>query len=376
MNGPNWEQTRSNLIQLGPEFNQVLQILIEGLRADEGGNVIRIILAFIAEMGEQSAYVLPELFELQRDSDHPYLWVDARFSYITSGGHWDDFLLERQADGCPLSCWALHDHDDAAHLQKYLRKQGKSALRPLARYLKDPDPKLRLFAAYCADLIGPQAAELSKDLQAALADRQGFPEAKGEFARLESFYLNEMLHAVSTIGPTKNITRDVAPFLKHKSPTVQAMTVWLLSQPGIDREDALTALTQVPDDANVMVRLQVVLARLRLEGNEEKWALELNRYLSDTQEAARLQAAAGLCRIGRAARPSMDTFRRWARSTNYRERLLAAEAHWAVAGETQAAVSLCIGIREECRDDTAERVQSLLKRVGPDADPARAFINR
>jgi hypothetical protein len=93
--------------------------------------------------------------------------------------------------------------------------------------------------------------------------------------------------------------------------------------------------------------------------------------LHNEKREVRLQAAAGLCELGPAARASMATFVKWARGPDYLERVLAAEAHWTIAAQTQAAVSLCIGILEygEHPSNPVEVVR-LLDRIGPEAEAA------
>jgi hypothetical protein len=322
----------------------------------------------MAATAAASGDVLPELFEVQRDVDKTYLFAES-YERICDGKFdsaydWDDGSRGTN----PLHLWMRHERSEALSLRRYLVAQHKKAVPVLGRYLKDYDPRLRLFAAYCAALLGPKAGELSKELGSALGDRRGFPEVKSQASNFEVFYLVELLYAMAEVGPDREKTKAVGALLLHADARVQATAAWLVSQPGFDREEALTALSQVPEMADSMVRLHFVLARLRLEGKEERAAQELDRFLDDKKEEVKYQAARALCKLGRGARPSMETFRKWAKG-NQHERMCAAEAYWAIAGETQTAVSLFIWIANEHGAD--ECLAKLAERIGPEAEPLR-----
>jgi HEAT repeat protein len=367
-----------NLARFGPESNQLLQTLVEGLRAPDEPLVSPVrpsaqqVFQFLAIMAEQSGPMLPELLEVQRNHPKIYLYLSS-ISELYLQGRFDSALdwSDEDWDGSPLKRHLRHDCPEVRALRKFVTKQGKNAVPVIARYLKDDDPAVRLFAAFCAALLGPKAAELSKDLAGALEDRNGFPEERAFADTFEVFYVVEMLYAIAEVGPDKGITKGVGRLLKHDNVRVKAVAAWLLSQPGLDREQALTALSQVGDKADAMVRLHAVLARWRLKGNEEKAAQELDSFLSDKRSEVRHQAAGALCELGRTARPSMETFRKWAKSESWSDRLFAAEAYWAIAGETQTAVSLLIFIADQFASNQLPHLAELARRIGPEAEPLR-----
>lgn len=368
-----WLTIKSNLIQLGPELNQYLQELVEELRAEDGHEERSRhgvdVLKFVAELGEHAAYILPELFELQRTDDQFCLWGNTGYEEILNGRDHPAHWAHSPTNGSPLWRLVRYDTPWARALQTFLRNQGKVAIPVLSRYLVDGDPKVRLFAAYCAGLLGTNAAEIRKALIAALMDRRGFPENAKRFERLESIYLIEVLHAVVAVGPDAHISKEIAQLLKHKDPMVQATAAWVIEQPGINDEEALTALRQATDDVEPVVAVQVVTARLRHDGKEDKAAQDLMQFLDKRNSYAHYHAAWALCRLGRSARPSMETFAKWAKSADYHERLYAAEAYWAIGGQTQFATSLCFGILDTGENDPA--IARLLERMGAEGETAR-----
>jgi hypothetical protein len=335
------ELNRKQIAQLRPHFGQLIQDAMDYWRRPAPDNYTEELFELLAAMGENADTVLPDLFDLCRDDGEMFRqWL---FQSAPKGEqYWRStwrgpFLGPATGHlGFPIS---------GIHL--YLRSQGKSGFAPLARGLKDPEPKARFLALGCAGLLGVEPTALANEIHVALLDRRGFPKRQKDYAEVESSYLIEALQTISRLGAKgKPLVKDVAGLLKHKDAKVQAMAAWVLGVMGEDAREALDALERVPDDADPRVVIAVTEARTRIDGKVERAVQRLQQIVADSkqEDGVREEAVAVLCRLGPKARTAMDTFAELARHRSSNEPVWAARAYRDIARDNQTAVSLCFDI--------------------------------
>jgi HEAT repeat protein len=273
--------------------------------------------------------------------------------------------VARSTEGLPvIVAWlqpgvAINRYDGFQVLAE-MGPAARDAVRPVAEFIRGPNPIARQWAVFVLGRMGREAAA-------------AVPALRKELADPGSALPVQVLTALGQMGlAARDAVPDLRKLLKGRRADLRRLSAVALGQIGSAAREALPELTAALRDKDLQVRLAAAGALWAVDRRAKDAVAVAQQALQGADWGTQYEAVALLGRMGQDARTALPALRgALARARNTSARLHLAEALWRVSGDAQEAVGV---FRSALKDSFAYNRVLAARVLGDMGASARAAV--